>query len=191
MDNVTNPSKRRRPQSLQRALRHHPVFRWLDARFMRRPRIYIGQSLLAGVALGVILFAETNVNQPGLIVVAVASSVAVVFFAPHSVASSPSRIIGGHAMAVVAAYIAFGVVLLTPESVETARWMLNLSGGIALAVVILLMTISNTEHAPAAGTALALANTRVPTDAVLFIPTAAALIALVRTVLGPRLHNLI
>ena len=69
--------------------------------------------------------------------------------------------------------------------------MLNLSGGIALAVVILLMTISNTEHAPAAGTALALSNTRVPTDAVIFILTAAVLIALVRTVLGSRLHNLI
>jgi hypothetical protein len=34
-----------------RSLRHHPMLRWIDAKFVHRPRIYLVQSILAGVVL--------------------------------------------------------------------------------------------------------------------------------------------
>ena len=62
--------------------------------------------------------------------------------------------------------------------------------GASLALVILFMTMTNTEHTPAAGTALGL-STSIPRDSVIFIISAAVIIAAVRVVLYRRLHNLI
>lgn len=171
-----------------RALRHRAPLKWLDARFIHRPRRYIFQSLAAGVALVAILSAEETLTN-GTIVVAIASSVAIVFFAPHSIVSSPFRIIGGHLSAIVAALCTVGILLLMPDSVAANQWVIHIMQGTAVALVILFMTITNTEHAPAAGTALGLAIS-VPRDSVIFIVSAAVVISLVRIVLYKRLHNL-
>lgn len=145
---------------------------------------------MAAILLWVVLLAQ-DVLTNGAIVAAIASSVAIVFFVPHSVASSPFRIVGGHTAAVVGAYIVLGIALLFPESVVDARWFNDLLGALAVGLVVLLMSLTNTEHAPAAGTALGLGVEGAPGQAVLFILTAAVLVAVARIVLGPRLHNLL
>lgn len=171
------------------ALRHHPLLRWIDAKFTHRPRIYIVQSLLAGLALFGILIAEDALTN-GAVVAAVASSVAIVFFVPHSVASKPFRLIGGHVAAIAAALCTVGVMLLLPDAVANNQLVIHSLQGASLALVILFMTITNTEHAPAAGTALGLA-TSVPMNSVIFIVSAAFIISIVRILLYQRLHNLI
>ncbi len=173
-----------------RRYRHSLLLRWIDPRVTHRPRIYVGQALLAGIALAAILFAEERFAG-GVIVVAIASSVAVVFFVPHSVASAPLRIVGGHAAGVLAAYTAVGILMLMTDGLADATWMRNVMGGASVGLVVLYMTVTNTEHAPAAGTALGLTAERTPGDAVVFILTAAVLIAAVRILLADRLHNLI
>lgn len=180
-------SHRDRPRT--NAIRHHRLFRWVDAKFIHRPRTYLVQALLAAAVLVAILVAEDALTN-GAIVAAIASSVAVVFFAPHSIASSPFRIIGGHASGVLAGFCTVGVMLLLPDSVAANQWAVHVLQGASLALVILFMTITNTEHTPAAGTALGL-STSIPRDSVIFIISAAVIIALVRVVLYKRLHNLI
>lgn len=91
----------------------------------------------------------------------------------------------------VVAYVVVGIGLVLPTAVADATWFVDLSGALALGLVVLLMSVTNTEHAPAAGTALGLAVRGTPADAVLFIITAAVIVAAARYVLGPRLHNLI
>ncbi|MDA1297496.1 MAG: HPP family protein [Chloroflexi bacterium] len=140
--------------------------------------------------LWVVLLAQ-DVISSGAIVAAIVSSVAIVFFVPHSVASAPSHIVGGHLSGVVAAYIVVGIGLALPGSVADATWFVDLSGAVALGLVVLLMSVTNTEHAPAAGTALGLAVRGTPGEAVLFIITAAVIVAAARVILGPRLHNLL
>ncbi len=171
------------------AARHTRAFRWIDPHFTHRWRIYVSQSATAGLLLWFVLLAQDIISN-GVIVAAIASSVAIVFFVPHSVASSPVRIVGGHVSAVLAAYIVVGIALMFPDAVADARWFTDFQGALALALVVLLMSITNTEHAPAAGTALGLAIRGAPWEAVVFIITAAALVAVARIVLGPRLHNL-
>jgi hypothetical protein len=171
------------------ALRHHPLLRWIDARFVHRPRIYLVQSLLAGLALVGILIAEDALTN-GAVVAAVASSVAIVFFVPHSVASKPFRLVGGHVSAIAAALCTVGVMMLLPDAVASNQLVIHTLQGASLALVILFMTVTNTEHAPAAGTALGLA-TSVPINSVVFILTSAVIISIVRIVLYRRLHNLI
>jgi hypothetical protein len=116
--------------------------------------------------------------------------VAVVFFAPHSVASNPGRIIGGHISGVAAGFCTVGIMLLLPDSVAANQWVLHALQGASLALVILFMTITNTEHTPAAGTTLGL-STSIPRDSVIFIISAALIITTVRIILYKRLHNLI
>lgn len=186
--NAPTPHSQRN-RSRPRALRHHPLLRWVDAKFIHRPQTYLVQALLAAAVLIAILVAEDALTN-GAIVAAVASSVAVVFFAPHSVASSPFRIVGGHLSGVVAGFCTVGAMLLLPDSVAANQWAIHVLQGASLALVILFMTVTNTEHTPAAGTALGL-STSIPRDSVIFIISAAVIIALVRIVLYKRMHNLI
>ncbi|MDA0597162.1 MAG: HPP family protein [Chloroflexi bacterium] len=172
-----------------RSLRHHPMLRWIDAKFVYRPRIYLVQSILAGVVLVGILIAEDALTN-GAVVAAVASSVATVFFLPHSVASKPFRLIGGHVSAIAAALCTVGIMMLLPDAVAGNQLVIHALQGTSLALVILFMTVTNTEHAPAAGTALGLA-TSVPINSVIFIRSAAVIISIVRIALYRHLHNLI
>ena len=80
--------------------------------------------------------------------------------------------------------------LLLPEAVSTNQLVIHTLEGASLALVILFMTMTNTEHAPAAGTALGLA-TSVPMNSVIFIVSAAVIISIVPIGLYSRLHNLI
>ena len=80
--------------------------------------------------------------------------------------------------------------MLFPEAVAANKYMVHSMQGLSLALVILFMTITNTEHAPAAGTALGLA-TSMPMDSVLFIVSASLLVAILRIALSKHLHNLI
>jgi len=165
------------------------MLRWVDAKFVHRPRIYLVQSILAGVVLVGILIAEDAITN-GAVVAAVASSVAIVFFVPHSVASKPFRLIGGHVSAIAAALCTVGVMMLLPDAVATNQIVIHTLQGMSLALVILFMTLTNTEHAPAAGTALGLAIS-VPINSVIFILSAAVIISIVRIALFRHLHNLI
>lgn len=172
------------------AARHTRALRWVDPHFTHRWKAYLIQSTAAAVLLWVILLAQDIISS-GAIVAAIASSVAIVFLVPHSVASSPVRIVGGHLSAVVAAYIVVGIALFFPDSVAEAVWFKDLLGAVALGVAIMLMSMTNTEHAPAAGTALGLAILGTPVQPVLFIVTAAMIVAIARVLLGPRLQNLL
>jgi hypothetical protein len=189
MSTHSGPRKTKHEHERLHALRHHPLLRWIDARFVHRPRIYLVQSLLAGLALIGILIAEDALTN-GAVVAAVASSVAIVFFVPHSVASKPFRLVGGHVSAIAAALCTVGVMMLLPDAVAGNQLVIHTLQGASLALVILFMTVTNTEHAPAAGTALGLA-TSVPINSVVFILTSAVIISIVRIVLYRRLHNLI
>ena len=170
---------------------HHSVwFSWIDPHVTHRPGVYVRQSMLAAGALALVLLAQDILTQ-GALVAAIASSVAIVFFVPHSIASSPKRIVGGHVAGVVAAYVILGASMLFPGSVADERWFIDLGGALALGLVIFIMTATNTEHAPAAGTALGLAVRGPSANAVIFIITAAVIVALVRVVLARHLHNLV
>jgi CBS-domain-containing membrane protein len=189
MSTQSNSPKSTKRQSKLRTFRHHPLLSWIDAKFVHRPRIYLVQALLAGLALVGILIAEDALTN-GAIVAAVASSVAIVFFVPHSVASSPFRLVGGHIAAIAAALCTVGIMLLLPDAVAANQLAIHGLQGTALALVILFMTVTNTEHAPAAGTAFGLALS-VPLNSVIFIVSSTVILAIVRIVLYRRLHNLI
>ena len=89
----------------------------------------------------------------------------------------------------VSAYAALRAVAGDPGTLSTES--LAVAGAIGVGVAILLMAITNTEHPPAAGTTLALITFGANIDAVLFILSGAAILAVIRLLMARRMTNLL
>ncbi len=165
---------------------------WRTLHLSPRTPNYLFQSGMATVSLIVILLVEDVVLRAA-IVVAVASSAFTIFIVPNSIASSPRRVIGGHAVAVVAGAI-FSSVLFIPiveSAAETSRLPVDLMAALSVGAGMLAMAVTNTEHPPAAGTALGLVIVGWSWSAVLFIMSSAVILSLIRLILRGRLVNLL
>ena len=82
-------------------------------------RSYLFQAGLASLALLAILLIEQGVSN-GIIVVTIASSTATVFVVPHSIASTPRRVVGGHVTSVIVGLALWGVLQLSTGDANTA-----------------------------------------------------------------------
>ena len=80
--------------------------------------------------------------------------------------------------------------MMLTDTVVSNQMVFHTLQGASLALLILFMTITNTEHPPSAGTGLNLA-TSVPSKSVIFIVPPAIIISIVRIVLYKRLHDLL
>ena len=124
------------------------------------------------------------------IVVAIASSAFIVFIMPHSKASSPRRVIGGHVVAIIVG-TAFSTLHPTlGESVILAHVAQDSIAVSSVGVSIFLMVLTKTEHPPAAGTALGLVVGEWASSAVLSVLLGAVVLSAANVLLRPRLTNL-
>ena len=155
-------------------------------------RPYITQATLASFALLVILVIEQGVSD-GIIVVTIASSTATVFVIPHSIASSPKRVIGGHVVSVLVGLALWGGLhLVTGGHVSTAsNLQIDIFGAAAVGLAVLVMATTNTEHPPAAGTAFGIIVVGLSFTFIAFILSAAVILSIVRFLLRNRLQNLL
>ncbi len=166
--------------------------RLIDRKIRRRWGNYLFQCGLSTLALMLILLVEDVVLRAA-IVVAIASTAFVVFVIPHSVASNPQRVIGGHVVAVIIGS-AFSAALLIPQIGELtadSRLILDAIAAVSVGTSIFFMVITNTEHPPAAGTTLGLVVGGWTFSAVVFILTGAVILSIVHVLLKSRLTNLL
>ncbi|MCI0437721.1 MAG: HPP family protein [Chloroflexi bacterium] len=153
---------------------------------------FIFQIGLATVSLMIILTVESGLFRAA-IVVAVASTAFTIFVFPNSVVSTPRRTIGGHAVAVVCG-LTFAALLMIPPLAELARderIFKDILAALAVGLSMALMVATDTEHPPAAGTALGLVVHGMSVSAVVFILSSAIILSIVRIVLRPRMRNLL
>ncbi len=164
--------------------------RIIDKSFIKNPKSYIIQSLLAVIAIAIILY-FVEVLTHAAIVAALGSSTFVVFAMPHSISAQPRRLIGGHIIGLISGSIFYFAFLNGPFGELAANWEFISWGVYALAVglSIFLMAITNTEHAPAAGTALGVvAGWSYPI--VVFVLASAVSLAIIRRLLRRYLRDL-
>ena len=164
----------------------------IDQSFQRSPKSFIIQSLLAVVILAAILyFVETLTHAA--IVAALGSSAFVVFAMPQSVAAQPRRLIGGHVVGILSGTLCYFVFLQGPLGEIITGWEFTTLFIYALAVglSIFLMAVTNTEHPPAAGTALGIAAHVWSFQVVLFILLSVIILAVIRAVMKSRLKDLV
>ena len=154
-------------------------------------RSYLFQAGLASLALLAILLIEQGVSN-GIIVVTIASSTATVFVVPHSIASTPQRVIGGHVVSVIVGLAVWGILqLITGDATTASNTQIDIFGAAAVGLSVLTMATTNTEHPPAAGTAFGIIVVGFSFTFIAFILSAAVILSLVRAMLGKRLQNLL
>lgn len=167
------------------------AIRIIDESFLKAPKNYIIQSLLAVVVLAIILY-FVEVLTHAAIVAALGSSAFIIFAMPHSITAQPRRLIGGHVVGLLSGTVCYYVFLAGPLGglVAGREFLTLLVYALAVGLAIFLMAITNTEHPPAAGTALGIVAHVWSYPVVVFILLSVIGLAIVRMLLRGYLKNL-
>ena len=163
----------------------------IDKSFVRAPKRYIIQSLLAVVVIAIILY-FVEVLTHAAIVAALGSSTFIVFAMPHSITAQPRRLMGGHIVGLLSGTVCYFAFLTGPLGKLVAGWEFATLFVYALAVglSIFLMVITNTEHPPASGTALGIVAHPWSYQVIIFVLACAIGLAIVRRLLRGYLRDL-
>lgn len=166
--------------------------RIIDKSFIKSPKCYIFQSLLAVAVLAIILY-FVEVLTHAAIVAALGSSTFIVFAMPRSITAQPRRLIGGHVVGLLSGTFCYYTFLTGPLRgvVAGQEFLTLLVYALAVGLAIFLMAITNTEHPPAAGTALGIVAHAWSYPVVVFILLSVIGLAIVRRLLGSRLRDLV
>lgn len=164
----------------------------IDKSFKRAPKSFIIQSLLAVVAVAIILY-FVEVLTHAAIVAALGASAFIVFAMPHSITAQPRKLIGGHVVGLLFGTFCYYAFLTGPLGKLITGWEFTTLFIYALAVglSIFLMAITNTEHPPAAGTALGIVAHAWSYQVVIFVLLSVIGLAIVRALLGSYLRDLV
>ncbi len=159
----------------------------VDEKFKQDPKHYVLQTLLAFVAVAAVV-TVFGVLTSGVIVAALGASAFVVFATPHSSIARPRNLIGGHVLC-----MAIGLLCSIPfrfELLARNEHTAGILGAAAVALAIFVMVVTDTEHPPAAGNALAFAITSIDFAHILFTLGAVTAFALIRHGLRHWLRDL-
>lgn len=153
-----------------------------DTRFRPHWLSYVLQSSLAAVA---VLVALVVLRQQNLVVAAsLAATAFTVFAMPSSVTASSRNVVGGHMVG-----LAFGSLFaLFPQGVGYGQ---DAVYALAVGCSMLVMAITNTEHPPAAGTALGVVITGFSPRVVLGVVLGVGILALIHRLIRPLLRDLV
>ena len=160
-------------------------------------RAYAFQVGLAAAALMFMLWAAELLPGLGVaqsvLISAMASTAFVLFIYPHSTQADARHVIGGHAVAIVAAspFAVFAHAIEGGGFLTGASLMLGFYSAAAVGVSILLMAFLSMEHPPAAATALAIALHGFTWDWAAFIVASVLLMSATHRLLRGRMHNLV
>jgi CBS-domain-containing membrane protein len=170
-----------------------PLF---DAKIHRNLKRYLLQVSIATLALFAALLAEEimagGAAARAVVVAAIASTAFVLFISPFSDSADPRHAIGGHLIAVLVT----GPLAVMAETSVGVNWIAGIPAIFALyaalgvGVTMFLMAATNTEHPPAAGTALAIVAHGFSWDLVLFIGTAVLILVAIQRASRSRLIDL-
>ncbi len=163
----------------------------IDKTFLQSPGHYVIQSLLAVLAVAIILYFVEALAHAA-IVAALGASTFIVFAMPRTIAAEPRRLIGGHITGLVCGIICYYVFFSSPlagtfESNELIHWI---PAALAVGLSIFLMTVFNFEHPPAAGTALGIVTHEWTYETIIFIVAFSVSLAIVKWLLRKYLKNL-
>lgn len=159
--------------------------------FKHNPRPYIVQSLLATVVMTAILCILDILMRP-VIIAAIGASVFIVFALPQSRTAGARRLVGGHFAGIICGAVCsflfdWRTIGKLGTSFEPVRY---LGGALAVGLALFFMTITDTEHPPAAGTALGFYLNGWSWETAVFTVVFAAVLAVFRRLFLSRLRDL-
>ena len=143
---------------------------------------YVWQSGIATVAMFLVSLALTM--EHAVIVSSIASTAFIVFTMPKSITATPRRVIGGHIVGLLCGGLASSISHLFYLSPIFAC---SFSVGLAIFV----MVVTDTEHPPAAGTALGIALSGLSFKILISVVSSVIILAAIHRLLLPFLKDLI
>ncbi len=164
----------------------------IDKSFLKAPKNYIIQSLLAVVAVAIILHFVGVLTQTA-IVASLGASTFIVFAMPNYVTAQPRRLVGGNIVGLLSGLLCYYAFLTGPlgELSKNTEFMLWVAGALSVGLAIFLMTITNTEHPPAAGVALGFVVNEWTYQTIIFVIVYAVGLATIKRLLRRYLRDLV
>ena len=163
----------------------------IDDKVRKQYKRYIFQCFLATLTILAVLFFLDILTETAIIA-ALGASAFIVFTMPNMYSSDPRRLLGGYLVGV-----GTGIIISTIAKNDLIQsFFINgtssliVFGAIAVGIAIFLMTITNTEHAPAAGIALGLVINTWDYRTIIFILAAILWMTIIRKILKPYMINL-
>lgn len=147
-------------------------------------RNYVVQSSIAAITVTLTFLLLDQVQSHLLIVASLGSSAFIIFTMPDNFTANPRNIIGGHIVGLVC-----GLAVTVAPIADFLP--LAVAYGLAVGLSVLVMVVTDTEHPPAAGTALAAAVFAYSFDLVAAVVLGAILLAIARAVGRPHLRSLV
>jgi len=177
---------------MKRVARRVKAIRIIDESFTKAPKSYIIQSLLAVIAVVIILY-FVEVLTHAAIVAALGASTFFVFAMPNAPTAQTRRLVGGHIIGLLCGILCYYAFLTGPlgelsEDVEFITWF---AYALSVGLSIFLMTITNTEHPPASGTALGIVAHGWSYQVIIFVLLYAVSLAIARRLLRSYLRDLV
>jgi CBS-domain-containing membrane protein len=163
-----------------------------DSFFKKAPKRYIRQSLLAALVVAIILLFFRMLGD-FVIVAALGASTFIVFAMPSSITAEPRRLIGGHAVGLLSGALCYFVFLsgYLDRLITDQEVLFILAGALSVGLSIFLMAITDTEHPPAATTAIGIIASGWSYKIALFVLLSALCLSLARRLLRSRLKDLV
>jgi len=168
------------------------AIRIIDESFRKAPKNYIIQSLLAAVAVAVILNFVGVLTQTA-IVASLGASTFIAFAMPDYVTAQPRRLIGGNIVGLLCGLLCYYIFLTghlggLSEDWELIFWV---AGALSVGLAIFLMTVTNTEHPPAAGVALGFVVNEWTYQTIIFVIVYATSLSIIKRLLRRYLRDLV
>lgn len=164
---------------------------WRDPGFVSAPLRFGLQTVLATlVMLAILTFVDSL--STAAIAAGLASSVVGIFIGPSNRTARVRSVVGGHIVALALGSIFSVFLFLGPTDMLLIDHvhLRNIVYALAVGGAMLLMAITNTEHPPAAGTALGMASREFDILIFLSIIGAVMMLGVIKLALRPYLRDL-
>ena len=164
--------------------------RVLDGKFQENKLKFIFQAIMAGLAVALAIDLFDVVRNP-VIIASFGASGFVAFTVPHMKISSPRYLIGGYIIGVLVGCLMHYLTVLPIDHYLIQKILHVAAAGLAVSLAMLLMTITDTEHAPAAGIAVGLVINDWTITTIILVLVGISIISLMQRLLRRWMINLL
>lgn len=154
----------------------------IDEKLSSSWKPYVYQSLYAAASVFIIILVLEM--QHAIVIASIGATAFIVFSMPNNVAATPRRVIGGHFFGLVSGTL-FSIIPHGPLLLSAVVYSL------AVGAALFAMVVTDTEHPPAAGTALGIAVTGFSVRTGVAIMTSVILLSLIHRVARPYIKDLV
>lgn len=153
----------------------------IDREFKLHWKSYVLQSLMATLSIFIVLYFLSL--QEAVIIASLGATAFIVFAMPDNITAQARNVIGGHVVGLFCGFL----FSLIPHPVLLSSILIY---SLAVGSSIFTMVVTDTEHPPAAGTALGVAITGISLHVLIAVVMSIVILSLIHVLLKPYMKDL-